>query len=131
MNQNIHIDRTTGLGWAIAWAKVSKRGKIKVRKYLTHFEEGQSLDQWLPLFGNEHQANAYILANAPGPAPQGLQWAVMELTVYGLLVTLLDHPHIEAVVCNPHSEEANVLPAAQLIAALSAALGEKKGPKAA
>src|SRR5215217_3135970 len=124
MNKNMHIDRTTGLGWAIALAKVSKRGKIEVRKYLTHFEEGQSLNQWLPLFANEHEANVYVVANAPGPAPRGLQWAAIELTAYGLLVTLLDHPHIEAVVRDPHTEEANILPADRVIAALSIALGE-------
>jgi|SRR5215207_7376644 len=125
MKKNAHINRESVCGWAIAWATVSKSGKIEVQKYLTHFLEGQELNQILPLFANEHKARAYILANAPAPAAKGFQWAVVELTAYGLLVTLLDNPHIEAMVANPRSEDASVLPAALLIEALSSALGER------
>jgi hypothetical protein len=52
------------------------------------------------------------------------------LTAYGLLAILLDHPHIEAVVCNPHSEEANILPADRLIERLTKAPGEPEGKAA-
>jgi hypothetical protein len=96
--------------------------EIDVRKYLTLYEEGKELNQSLPLFDSASDANAYILANAPAPAPEGLAWTVAELTAYGLLVILLDNSNIVAVVCNPHTEEVNVLPAAELIEGLTKAL---------
>lgn len=123
MISNIQIDRKSGVGWTITWANVSMDpSEIEIRKYLTVYEEGEERNQSLLLFDSAYEANAYILANAPGPAPTGLAWTVAEFTAYGLLVTLRDNPNIAFVVCNPQDEEFNVLPAAELIEGLTKAL---------
>jgi hypothetical protein len=127
MISNIQIDRKSGVGWTITWANVSMDpSEIDVRRYLTVYEEGEWLNQSLLLFDSAYEANAYILANAPAPAPEGLAWTVAEFTAYGLLATLLDNPNIVAVVCNPQDEEFNVLPAAELIEGLTKALDKPK-----
>lgn len=131
MISNIQIDRKSGVGWTITWANVSTDpSEIDVQKYLTVYEQGEELNQSLLLFDSAYEANAYILANAPGPAPEGLAWTVAEFTAYGLLVTLRDNPNIAAVVCNPQDEEVNVLPAAGLIEGLTKALDQPEGDAA-
>src|SRR5215204_4914994 len=127
MIKNSYIDRKGGVGWTITWANASMDpSEIEIRKYLTVYEEGEERNQSLLLFDSAYEANAYILANAPGPAPDGLAWTVAEFTAYGLLVILHDNPNIVAVVCNPQDEEVNVLSAAKLIEGLTKALDKSE-----
>lgn len=78
---NTYLDPWDGIGWTAAWAKVSERGEIEIREYFTYFEEGHSHNQWLLIFDNEHEAEAYVVATAYGPAPRHYEWAVGECLV--------------------------------------------------
>jgi len=124
---NTYLDPWDGIGWTAAWAKVSERGEIEIREYFTYFEEGHPHNQWLLIFDNEHEAEAYVVATAYGPAPRHYEWAVGECTAFGLLAILRDNRNIKGVVFRTSGEVACAMPATVLIATLSKVLGEPEG----
>ena len=125
-----HLDPESGLGWTAAWARVSESGEIEVQRYMTYFEEGHSHDQWLLLFDDQHEAEAYVWATAPGPVPGPYEWAVGECTTFGLLAILRDKPKIKGVIFRSRGKSACPIPAAVLVGTLSRALGEPEGDAA-
>jgi hypothetical protein len=124
------LDPESGIGWTAAWARVSESGEIEIERYMTYFEEGHTHNQWLLLFDDGHEAEAYVSATAPGPVPGPYEWAVGECTTFGLLAILRDNPTIKGAVFRSRGKMAYAIPATVLIHTLSGALGEPEGDAA-